>query len=166
MSERTLITFSVTSEIVIDRPLKHVWACAFQFPKWAPTIAGAELLKGEWDQEGCLMLLTKKDWVGLKPFYSEYISCIPYRRQVYHNWTKDADQVDGFVELRFSEEGSGTKVVYTNYLLLHVEPTDKTYVGAEGAAAQRKNFQDEKAAQQMIEIYLRPMKEFAEKSAK
>src|SRR5690242_445984 len=103
MNDKTSpITASVRSSIVIDRPIQAVWACIFEFPKWAPTIERADLLSGEWDREGCLMLLTKKDWVGLQPFYSELIRCRPYEQQVYHNRTKDGDQLNGFVDLTFS----------------------------------------------------------------
>src|SRR5262249_2867973 len=142
-----------------------VWGCAFEFPKWAPTIANAELISGEWDQEGCVMLLTKKDWVGLRPFYSEFIKSEPYRRQVYHNATKDGDQTNGFVELTFTEMGASTKVAYANFLIFRFAATEKTYVGADGSAITRQDLQNEKAAQQMIELYLRPLKEYAEKKS-
>ena len=162
MEQTEGITSSVRSEIIIDRPVKAVWAAVFEFPNWAPTVAKAELICGGWDVEGCVMLLTKHEWVGLQPFFSELIRAVPFHQQVYHNRTRNGNQLNGFVDLTFNEERGGTRVIYTNYLTLRFPAPAKTYATPEGAMVRRSDLQSEKAAQKMIEIYLEPLKRYAE----
>jgi hypothetical protein len=165
MSETPVeITASVRSEILIDRSVITVWGSIFEFPKWAPTIQKAELLSGEWDKEGCRMLITKKDWVGLRPFYSELIKSRPYDQQVYRNVTKDGAQLDGFVDLGFSEVVGGTRVVYSSYFTVRLLASTQTFAGSQDVAVKRDDLQNEKGALQIINDYLRPLKEFAEGS--
>lgn len=144
---------SLRGSILMDCPVEHAWKCAFEFPKWAPTIKGAELISGAWDQEGGVVLITKHDWVGLDPFCSANLKLRPYAQQVYRLDSRKGDQLHGFVDISFDKIGSQVRVTYSNYLTCRYEKP-----------LSLEDLQGEKAVEGIQGSYLKPFKEYAEKT--
>jgi len=150
------VTGSLRADIWINCPSPHVWNCVLEFPKWAPTIKAGELISGGWDKEGGVVLITKEDGLGVDPFFSTNLKMRPHSQMVYKIDTKDGDQQHGFVDITLLEAGDKTRVIYSNYMNFQF-PMELTLEDLQGNQAVER-IRDE--------YYLKPLKEYSEKTWK
>lgn len=146
------ISASIRNEILINREIEVVWDCIFEFPKWSPAVGKAELISGEWREEGRVLLITKKESAGMDPFFLETIKLDPCKQLVNKVDSKDGGQANGFVDISLAKCGEKTKVIYSNYVTFRSE--EKMPKGS---------FRGESAIESIKELYLKPLKEYAEK---
>jgi len=146
-----MMTSSLRGDILIDCPAQHVWKCILEYPNWAPTVKSAELLSGEWDQEGGVALITKRDSAS---FFSMNLKMRPYKQIVRKIDTKNGD-LQGFLDISLVEVNGKTRVTYSNYLTCQYE----TEMSLE-------DLQGEEAVVGIKESYLKPLKEYSEKTWK
>ena len=145
------ISTSVRGDILIDAPFEDVWRSIFEFQQWAPTVGHAELISGEWDKQGRVILITKKGESGMAPFYLETIK-INHGRQIVNKIDtkeKSDPQCHGYVDISLSTVDSKTKVVYSNYL------TRETAMSVE-------DLQGPSGTEGIKGVYLKPLRDYVE----
>ncbi len=147
-----VLTCATRGSVTINCPVEFVWQVFIDFPKWSVTVKKAELVKGEWDKEGGVVLVTKQDDVGLQPMLIENLRVKPHTQLVYKVDSKDGDQVRGFLDVTFQDLGDRTQVTYSNYV---------TYTNVFESLSQCHG---DAADREMEENFLTLYKDYAEKT--
>jgi len=140
------ISVSSRGEIFIDRRIEDVWrSVTLEVSRWAPTVEKAELVSGEWDKQGRVIMITKKEGLDIDPFYLEAVRMDPCKQLVNKF---DTDQVYGFNDISLIEIGGKTKVIYSKYFSYKIE--------IEPLSSQEKSDDTRQS------LYLGPLKEYVE----
>lgn len=146
-----IVSLAVRTHILIDSPVEDVWQAILDFPKRAPTVNQVELLSGEWDKQGRVLLITKKEEVGMDPFILEAIVMEPCKWLVHKIDTKEKekpgekDMVSAYNDFTLSVEASGeTNVVFSRYQSYNADALPLTT--------------QEESIKSMQENYLKPLK--------
>jgi len=146
---------SARGEIMIDRPVQDVWEWLLKFPPHAPTVKTAELVSGEWDKQGRVLLITKKH--AMAPFYLKCIKMDPCKQLVNKIDTKDNDTArcisDTFNDITLREVDGKTLVMFSNFA---------TYAPQGEYSLDFDIVQGPKADEGMQSGFLKPLKEFVE----
>jgi hypothetical protein len=110
------------ADIFVKCKLDHAWKRLWEFERWNPTFAGAQVtsIKGEARGEGEVILVSKRlsDPAGepFPEFYCETVKVVPGRRVVWyahaekgHKYQGQTDPFRNFIDFGLTEEPGGVR---------------------------------------------------------